>query len=397
MKTKQNYLPVLALAALLLPATLHAQRYAAYPAGDDSASSLGQFRLIVDGAWVDILDAALAGSVFTTTMAMDGVAIYDGGVFTSPVLFDPVTRVGRSDGFVSGSPLDTNGVIAGRPPGRTYLSESQLTVKPSWADATGRVYEVHTFMKSLHLTDALSTHLGFSVRAGMRAPNRPVSAGEVEAYGTNSDFPARSFFNVYVEVDIPAAGPVPAVQLVNVDPLLVENAAIYGFPPRAFYIHGNTNSVSVYFNQDFTINSGGQSLTVPRGTLFGQLTLAGHGMSYSEFEIASFETEIETEFQTPMPLNANPFPSVTIQDFSPNYYAIPPARLSRSYVSNGVFFLTVSNVTPQRTNYVQACDDLRLTNWVTLSTNVPTTNVFNFTNSSVGTNPRRFFRVQQLP
>lgn len=386
----------LALAAHFSPATLHAQRYAGYPAGDDSASSLGQFRLVVDGAWVDIMDAALAGSVFTTTEGLPGVWIYDGGVFTSPVLFDPATTVGRSDGFLSEGALETNGVIAGRAPGRTYVSENQLIVKPGWADATGRVYEVHTFMKSLHLTDARTANLGFSVRAGMQAPTRPVSAGEVEAYSTNSDFPARSFFNIYAEVDIPAAGPLPAVQLVNVVPLLVEKPAIYGFPPRAFYIHGNTNAVPVYFNQDFTITNNNGSMTVPRGTLFGQLTLAGHGMSFSEFEIASFEAEMETELQAPMPLTANPFPSVVIEDFAPNYYAIPPARLSRSYVSNGVFFLTVTNVTPRSTNYVQGNTDLRTLNWVTISTNVPATNVFDFSSPAVGT-PQRFFRVLQMP
>ena len=231
----------------------------------------------------------------------------------------------------------------------------------------------------------------------MQAPTRPVSAGEVEAYSTNSDFPARSFFNIYVEVDIPAAGPLPAVQLVNVQPLLVENAVIYGFPPRAFYIHGNTNAVPVYFNRDFTITNNNGSMTVPRGTLFGQLTLAGHGMNYASYEIASFETEMETETQTPMPLTANPFFSVAVPDPAPNYNAIPAARLSRSYVSNGVFFLTVTTVTPHSTNFVQTCDDLRLTNWVTISTNVPSTNVFNFTEPSVGTFLRRFFRVRQVP
>ena len=330
MKTKPAYRFILALALAVSGSSinLHAQRYAAYPAGDDSASSLGQFRLVVDGAWVDIMDAALAGSIFTTTEGLPGVWIYDGGVFTSPVLFDPATVVGRSDGFVSGSPPDTNGVIAGRAPGRTLLADNQLLVKPSWLDATGRVYEVHTFLKSLHLTDALTTQLGFSVKAGMLTPTRPVSAGEVEAYSTNSDFPARSFFNVYVQVDIPAAGPLPAIQLVNVDPLLVENAVIYGFPPRAFYIHGNTNAVSVYFNTDVTITNANGTLTVPRGTLFGQLTLAGHGMNYSEYEIPSFETEMEAEMQSSMPVNANPFPSVFIQDFSPNYALSPPAILT---------------------------------------------------------------------
>jgi hypothetical protein len=127
------------------------------------------------------------------------------------------------------------------------------------------------------------------------------------------------------------------------------------------------------------------------------LTLAGHGMSYSEFEIASFETEMEAEMQTPMPLTANPFPSVVIQDFSPNYNAVPPPRLSQAYVSNGVFFLTVSNVMPLSTNCVQFCDDLPASNWVSLSTNIPATNVFSFTSPAVGNHPRRFFRVLQWP
>jgi hypothetical protein len=308
-----------------------------------------------------------------------------------------VTTVGRSDGFVSGSPPDTNGVIAGRAPGRTYVSESQLTVKPGWANATGRVYEVHTFMKSLHLTDAVTTHLGFSVRAGMLAPTRPVSAGEVEAYHTTSDFPASSFFNIYVEVDIPAAGALPAVQLVNVEPMLVENASIYGFPPRASYTHGNTNAVPVYSNQDLTITNANGSLTVPRGTLFGQLTLAGHGMSYSEYEIPSFETEMEAELLTPMPLPANPFKSVVIEDFAPNYNAVPQALLMWSYVTNGTFVLTVNNVKPHTTNYVQVSTNLTLASWLTLSTNVPATNFFIVTDPAVETYRQRFYRVLQMP
>jgi hypothetical protein len=84
----RNRLSILGLAVgtFISPLTLHAQRFAAYPAGDDSASSLGQFRVVVDAAWVDIMDAALKGSVFTTTEGLPGVWIYDGGVFTSPSL-----------------------------------------------------------------------------------------------------------------------------------------------------------------------------------------------------------------------------------------------------------------------------------------------------------------------
>lgn len=402
MKTIQIRLAllILALATLVSPVTLHAQRYTNYPAGDDASSSLGEFRLVVDSAFVDIVDAALAGSVLSTTETWpgSGLLIYDGGVFSSPVLYDAVTVAGRSDGFVSGgSPYD-EGTIAGRAPGRTIISDSQLTLPPSWPDATNRVYEVHTFLKSLQLTDAVTTHLGISVKAGTNAPMRPVSAGEVEAYSTNSDFPARSFFNVYVQVDIPAAGALPAVQLVNVDPLLVENKLINSFPPRAFYIHQNTNSVSVYFNKDITITNNNGSATIPRGTLFGQLTLAGHGMSYSEYEIPNFEIEVEAAAATStMALNANPYTSVVIQDFAPNYNAIRLPKLVQNLSTNNGFAFTVLNVDVRSTNYVQACTNLSLGTWLNISTNIASSNSFNFVDPLAGSSQQRFYRVRVKP
>ena len=43
---------------------------------------------------------------------------------------------------------------------------------------------------------------------------------------SGSDFPARSFFNVYVQVDLPAGGLLPPIQFVNVDPLLVQQTKL---------------------------------------------------------------------------------------------------------------------------------------------------------------------------
>lgn len=403
MKKQTLLLPLLTLALVALtPATnnLQAQTFSAYPAGEDAISSLGEFRLIVDSAFVDITDAALAGSVLNTTETWpgSGLLIYDGGTFSSPVLYDAATVVGRSDAFVSGTMPADVGTIAGHAPGRTLVRDSQLTLQPSWPEATNRVYEIHTFLKSLHLTDAVTTHLGISVRAGIDAPTRPVSAGEVEAYTTNADFPARSFFNVYVQVDIPASGALPAIQLVNVDPLLVENTVIYGFPPRAFYIHGNTNSVSVYFNANVTITNANGNVTIPRGTLFGQLTLAGHGMSYGEFDITSFETEVETASTTSaMPLNGNPFKSVIIQDFAPDYNAVRAPQPAQYHLTNNTFAFTVFNVDVHSTNYVQASTSLSPGNWQNISTNIAVSNSFSFTDPLAGSNQRRFYRVMVKP
>jgi hypothetical protein len=400
----KSLLPLLAGFAIGLfgaPATLHAQRFAGYSAGDDVSSSLGEFRLVVDASLVDIMDAGLAGSVFNTTETWpgSGILIYDGGVFTSPVLYDAATTIGRSAPMPGTAPQDTLGALAGQAPGRTYVSDSQLTVRPLWLpDATGGVFEVHTYMKSLNLSDSVTTHLGISVKAGMDAPTRPVSAGEVQAYSTNADWPARSFFNVYVQVAIPTAGALPAVQLVNVAPLLVLQPSVYYFPPRAFYIHGNTNAVPVYFNTDVTITTTNGSVTLPRGTLLGQLTLAGHGMSYSEFDIPSFETEMETEITTStMPQATNPFPHVTIQDYAPNYYAVPVPVLTQVRWTNGAFSFTVNNVTATRTCYVQACTNLSQAVWRTIRTNVPVTNSFLFTDPAAATNPPSFYRVLAVP
>lgn len=177
----------------------------------------------------------------------------------------------------------------------------------------------------------------------------------------------------------------------------MENGVIHGFPPRAFYVHGNTNAVSVYFNTELHLAMPGGDVTIPRGTLFGQLTLAGHGMSYSSFEIPSFETEMETELQTPMPLNPNPFRNVVIEDFSPNYSAVPPAQIARSYLSNGVFVLHVTNLMAQTTNLIQIANSLPPTNWVTIGTSVTTTGAFSFQDPELGTNRQRYYRVRQLP
>lgn len=172
--------------------------------------------------------------------------------------------------------------------------------------------------------------------------------------------------------------------------------------PRVLCTHGNTNAVSMYFNTDLRLPDpeGGADIVVRRGTLFGQLTLAGHGMSYSSVEIPSFEREIEVEIedgQSTMPLNPSPFPSVFIEDFAPDYNVMPPVGFACAAVTNGMFVFTVTNVTPRRTNYVQVNTDLRSSNWLTVATNVPTTNRFSFTNAAIGADRQRFFRVRQQP
>jgi hypothetical protein len=183
-------------------------------------------------------------------------------------------------------------------------------VRPSFAEGPDGTREVHTFIKSLHLSGG-----GFEVKAGNQAPLRPISAGEVESLSGNSgdptrDFPASSFFDVFVEVDVPALGGFPKVQLANVDPLLVQSESITSFPPTVLYIHGNSSAVPLYFYAAIP------AVGIHRGDLFGQLTLAGHGVGFTEADVPEFEAA-ETEAETHhgrLPLQASPIRHVNIVD-----------------------------------------------------------------------------------
>lgn len=183
-------------------------------------------------------------------------------------------------------------------------------MKPSFAEGPDGTREVHTFIESIHLTGS-----GFEVKAGHQAPLRPISAGEVESLSGNSgdptqDFPANSFFDVFVQVDVPSLGGFPKIELVNVDPLLVQSTSITAFPPTVLYIHGNSSAVPLYFNTDIL------AIGVHRGDLFGQLTLAGHGVGFTEADVAEFEAaEMEAETHNGrLPLQSNPIPHVDIVD-----------------------------------------------------------------------------------
>ncbi|MBI3785750.1 MAG: hypothetical protein HY270_20345, partial [Deltaproteobacteria bacterium] len=204
---------------------------------------------------------------------------------------------------------DVAGVLAGNMMQR-LLADGQFTVRPSFAEGQDGTREVHTYIESIHLTGG-----GFEVRAGNQAPLRPLSLGEVESLSGNSgdptrDFPASSFFDVFVEVVVPALGGFPSVQLVNVDPLLVQSESITTFPPTVLYVHGNSSAVPLYFYADIA------GIGIHRGDLFGQLTVAGHGVGFTEADVPEFEAaETESEQQRGrLPLQDNPVAHVTIVD-----------------------------------------------------------------------------------
>lgn len=382
------------------PTSACANAFTDYPAGDDITQSLGQFQIILDPAWVKAFDAIMANSPLSNTSATRHLKLYrHGGIFTSPTLYDPVTRIGRSDSFLTTDTKDSFGVLAGAAPGQTFIKESQLTDIPSWMSEPNGPREIHTFLKSMNLTDSFSTRFGFAVRAGMDAPTRPVSAGQVVAGSATDDFPAKSFFNAYVVVDIPSGGVLPAIQLVNIDPLLVQHTNVMSFPPRVIYQHGNSSAVSMYLNNEITLPNpkGGTDLHLTRGTLFGQLTLAGHGVGFGESETESVQVELENETETgkgSMPINPNPTVQVHIDDFSPDYNQSLPSITGGHFLNDGRFTFEVEHLFPKATHLVQMRTDLLNGDWLTIATVPGTTDRAEIIDPDAGRTGQRFYRVK---
>lgn len=394
-------LAVLALTTAI-PQRSSAQDFTNYPAGDDITTSMGQFQIQLDQRWVKIFDVLITNSPLSnlTVTRRKGTRLYKkGGTLTSPTLFDFNTQIGRSDPFVIASPEKYVGALAGSANGRTYVRDPDLVVHPVWPIPSTNGYVIHTFLKSVNMTDQLTTHLGFSVRAGMAATNRPVCVGQVEA-GPNGGFPANSFFNVYAEIHIPGGGLMSSLDLVNVEPLLVQKTNVISFPPHVVYQHENSEAVPVYFNTNTVIYNplGGTNIFVQRGELFGQLQLAGHGAAFTSAEVESFQVEFENESATnTMPANPAPTNSVVVHDYHPDYDAKPRALRDGKRNGSGQFQFTVQGLVPGTTNYLQKCDGDASQGWETIATFVPTTNTFTFSDSAGMNRPNRLYRLSLLP
>ncbi len=131
------------------------------------------------------------------------------------------------------------------------------------------------------------TGSGITLTAGTAAmdPNLPASVGQVTSNSSTGGFPARSFFDVFVDINVPLP---PALgggtaNLTNATvysgttaltppgmPLIIANSGITSFPPTVIYTHGNSTAVPVY------VESPGPF----QGDILGLLILAGHGVGY---------------------------------------------------------------------------------------------------------------------
>lgn len=261
-----------------------------FPAqGDDTTSSMGVFRITVDPAFVPLVGAAGALVAYP---GYNSVA----GKLTSPLCVDNSTTIGRSGRnarpYVFPVPVGAGSwdSIAGY--------GDYAAVPALWSGAAINTEEVLTEIKSFILISVSPSTDGKQcppdpripavplswpmVRAGTFAGVSPRSLGMVQENVVNGpaapDFPAHSFFDVFVELNLPqiagtvsgTAFPATGAVLYNDSPLIITNLNLTGFPPQVVYIHGETTAVPLKFRTT-------RAPYWSAGDIFGYLILAGHG------------------------------------------------------------------------------------------------------------------------
>ena len=260
-----------------------------FPSGpaDDVTQSLGSFRVLVAPAFRPLM-AGYPGYDATT------------GRLQSPNLYDPHTVIGRSAVIGEGDATDAGGTPVGT--AGTIVRDGSFGLVPVGFEGLADTHEVHTEVRSLNMTSWNCVHIpGVAVHAGINAPGRPISPGEVESLG-GTDFPAKSFFNVFAEIDLPAMAGFPGGTLYNTAPLLVSNTDLTSFPPHVVYVHVNANAVPLVFRD-----------TRPgrwkAGDLFGWLVLAGHATGFNCNDQAAFTEVVNRQPEMkPIPVEIDNFP-----------------------------------------------------------------------------------------
>jgi hypothetical protein len=145
--------------------------------------------------------------------------------------------------------------------------------------------EVHTEVRSLKLARgpvAVRAGIWYNNAAATSSPPARISPGEVESHSgpggaAANDFPASSFFDVFVRVDVPACGTggFPGATLYNSSPLLVKNFNLTQFPPRVVYLHDSSTIVPILF-----LNANPPAWNAD--DILGYFVLAGHGVGFTD-------------------------------------------------------------------------------------------------------------------
>jgi hypothetical protein len=261
------------------------------PIGDDNTSSLGSFKIQITNQFAPLFA---------------GCPGFNNPILSSPTMYDPATKVGRSDALLDGSAADTNGVPVGT--AGTVVSEAMLIPPPGFPCAGApagcksgaNTREIHTEVRSLKMVN-----LGGPrpvVRAGVwydnanvQNPPSKVSPGEVESQSgpggaPANDLPGSSFFDVFVQVDMPACGGFPGATLYNLVPLIVKNPNLTALPPRVVYLHDSSTVVPILF-----LNANPPLWN--KDDVLGYFVLAGHGIGFtnSQSDVSEFNNFMNSQ------------------------------------------------------------------------------------------------------
>ena len=273
-----------------------------FPAqGNDTAFSLGRFKIAVDFKFQPFL----TGNPFFDAAT---------GTLTSPLLFDAATTIGRSDPTISGSAADTAGTPAGTM--GTIVPDAVFSNVPvGFEDPAAMTREIHTQIVNFFLSGG-----GVAVRAGLSAPDQPGSFGEVVSTNKNGDptkdlQAAMSFFDVFVDVDLPGIG-----SLYNKDALLIQNNLVTSLPPTVVYIHGGSSAIPLLFRFDDLAHG------IHANDEFGFLVLAGHGVGFAPAGKGHGGEPGEVEFEAELSMHGNlPLPAGALAGAPPSTVPEPSA------------------------------------------------------------------------
>jgi PEP-CTERM motif len=255
-----------------------------FPAAPENlaTTSLGKFSITV-------------AQPFWTLIAADTPAGFNYNpithVLTSPLLYDSNTTIGVSASIPAGvgSPAETAGVQVGPSPPMNIVTlgdytniPSAFTPTPTGTQTLGAP-EVYTQVQLFNLTNGMGT----SVLAGSSASSAPVavpnSDGQVQAMTNMGDFPAQSFFDIFVDIQVPLPG-MGTINLENVDngpmgsnvPLVVEAMGVTTLPPMVLYTHSTSSSTVPI------VIACPPASPPPCGEVFGTINLAAHGVGYTD-------------------------------------------------------------------------------------------------------------------
>jgi hypothetical protein len=288
-----------------------AQTFPSVPT-DGQTFSIGVVQIVVDPNFAFLFAPAPSFAFY-----YPGYAGPASGILTGPVMYDGNTIIGESVKHLRSATVFP--IAAGTPnqypPNTTYSNILGYTdyalIPPPFASAPANLDQIFTQIKQMNLVGYVDTNGSscsdprvptirkdpagqggggpqVTVKAGpggmgigSSLPMNRRSIGIVQATNSGSDFPARSFFDVFVEVDLPrvpytisdtdfpAAGAVLYNDASN--PLLIENLSITNLPPEATYVHGQSTAVPIRFKYNHPPYWAADDV-------LGYLTLAGHGV-----------------------------------------------------------------------------------------------------------------------